>query len=744
MAARLPRRCASGGGCGSCPHHEHVSEPRRGRRAPRPGAGLRHRHASDARRCAWSGSMRTSRRATRVIDYGCGSGVLALAAAKLGARAVHCFDIDPQALLATAENAAANGVAAAGAGARGGRDAAAPAPTCCSPTSSPGRCASWRRASQRCCAPGAWRCSPASCEHEAADVTAAYGAWFDVTPFGETRRLDLPRRATPLTHVHSLSEMRPDPGGDRRGPARRAGLRALRTLLERLQRSGAPRRRSLGRRRRCCSGERCPRSVGGRGRHRGRGRGRARGRGRGRPGRCGHRRRARPRTGCSGTQRSGTGRRGGADPGEDSLEFDPTRTDAASVFVEPPPDPQWTAATGSFKAMVAASPEKRRGRGGGDRLGVPRLDARARHRPAACRTAGRTAPGGRGRGTKTGARSASPGTGTAATRGIASAGAARSGPATHTRNTCRIAGSATARIRCAPRAQASDAAAWHAPQPPRGSRRPRRRRAAATPGAAAAPAPPATDAERATDLRAGLTRAATEADDEESTTELPARLRLEKLAWPAAVAVAALVLVVQVVDHYRDELAASTRFNRPLTALYAALGVHLVPHWDLRAYDVRQLGASDDAAGAGSITVRASIKNGAQQAQPLPLLRVTLQDRFGNRIASRDVEPRSLPAARHSGRLVPVGRSAHRCADGLRRSGRQRGGFRDRRLPAGRRRRDRLRQRHGHALKLRAVPCASVRTSCPRPSCSRPWRASPTGRSASCAAASARDWPPPR
>jgi ribosomal protein L11 methyltransferase len=46
-----------------------------------------------------------------VIDYGCGSGVLALAAAKLGARAVHAFDIDPQALIATRDNSAANGCA---------------------------------------------------------------------------------------------------------------------------------------------------------------------------------------------------------------------------------------------------------------------------------------------------------------------------------------------------------------------------------------------------------------------------------------------------------------------------------------------------------------------------------------------------------------------------------------------------------------------------------------------------------
>jgi len=47
----------------------------------------------------------------QVIDYGCGSGVLAVAAAKLGARAAHGFDIDPQALIATRDNAAANAVA---------------------------------------------------------------------------------------------------------------------------------------------------------------------------------------------------------------------------------------------------------------------------------------------------------------------------------------------------------------------------------------------------------------------------------------------------------------------------------------------------------------------------------------------------------------------------------------------------------------------------------------------------------
>jgi len=43
-----------------------------------------------------------------VLDYGCGSGILAIAAAKLGAARVDAVDIDPQAIDATAANARAN------------------------------------------------------------------------------------------------------------------------------------------------------------------------------------------------------------------------------------------------------------------------------------------------------------------------------------------------------------------------------------------------------------------------------------------------------------------------------------------------------------------------------------------------------------------------------------------------------------------------------------------------------------
>jgi ribosomal protein L11 methyltransferase len=46
----------------------------------------------------------------RVIDYGCGSGILAIAAALLGAGVVDATDIDPQALTSTTDNATANRV----------------------------------------------------------------------------------------------------------------------------------------------------------------------------------------------------------------------------------------------------------------------------------------------------------------------------------------------------------------------------------------------------------------------------------------------------------------------------------------------------------------------------------------------------------------------------------------------------------------------------------------------------------
>lgn len=66
-------------------------------------------HPTTALCLAWLDEQQLAGRT--VVDYGCGSGILAIAALKLGA--AHCIavDNDPQALRATRENAARNGVA---------------------------------------------------------------------------------------------------------------------------------------------------------------------------------------------------------------------------------------------------------------------------------------------------------------------------------------------------------------------------------------------------------------------------------------------------------------------------------------------------------------------------------------------------------------------------------------------------------------------------------------------------------
>jgi ribosomal protein L11 methyltransferase len=109
---------------------------------------------------------------------------LSLAAAKLGAAAVHAFDIDPQALTATGDNARANGVAAqvqvhASASALpAGVDVLLAnilsGPLCDLAT----RFAALVR-------PGGQVVLAGLMEHEAADVTGAYAACFDVARYGE-------------------------------------------------------------------------------------------------------------------------------------------------------------------------------------------------------------------------------------------------------------------------------------------------------------------------------------------------------------------------------------------------------------------------------------------------------------------------------------------------------------------------------------------------------------------------------
>jgi predicted Zn finger-like uncharacterized protein len=109
--------------------------------------------------------------------------------------------------------------------------------------------------------------------------------------------------------------------------------------------------------------------------------------------------------------------------------------------------------------------------------------------------------------------------------------------------------------------------------------------------------------------------------------------------WIVLCALMGLLLAAQAIHHWRERLAVSPFWNGPLTRLYAALGLPLNPHWNLAEYDVRQLGASSDPADSQIIRVHMSLANHATRAQPVPLLRVTLLDRYGKRLAMRALTP---------------------------------------------------------------------------------------------------------
>jgi ribosomal protein L11 methyltransferase len=162
-----------------CPRHEVVSDPAAVVVFLDPGLAFgTGTHATTAMCLTWLDAH--AQRGARIIDFGCGSGILAIAALKLGAECAWCHDIDPQALLATAQNAQANAVAsatvicAASAQLPAGVDLLLAnilsGPLCELAT----RFASLVR-------PGGHVVLSGLMQHQEAEVTAAYDAWFDTS-----------------------------------------------------------------------------------------------------------------------------------------------------------------------------------------------------------------------------------------------------------------------------------------------------------------------------------------------------------------------------------------------------------------------------------------------------------------------------------------------------------------------------------------------------------------------------------
>jgi hypothetical protein len=120
----------------------------------------------------------------------------------------------------------------------------------------------------------------------------------------------------------------------------------------------------------------------------------------------------------------------------------------------------------------------------------------------------------------------------------------------------------------------------------------------------------------------------------------------------AGVAVLALVLVGQIVHHNRQALVLNPTVGGIVTKVYGWFGVTLVPRWDLSAYAVKQLGAVAEGTDGTRLRVRLSVQNTSERVQPLPLVRLTLKDRYANPVATRDLEPDEYLPARAAGQRL--------------------------------------------------------------------------------------------
>jgi predicted Zn finger-like uncharacterized protein len=107
----------------------------------------------------------------------------------------------------------------------------------------------------------------------------------------------------------------------------------------------------------------------------------------------------------------------------------------------------------------------------------------------------------------------------------------------------------------------------------------------------------------------------------------------------AAAALLAVVLIGQAINHWRDDLATHPAWYGSMQRLAALFGEPLHPNWDLNAYDVRQLGATDDGPDDHGLRVRLRLANVGPRPQALPLLRLTLLDRYGKAVSRGELQP---------------------------------------------------------------------------------------------------------
>jgi predicted Zn finger-like uncharacterized protein len=123
--------------------------------------------------------------------------------------------------------------------------------------------------------------------------------------------------------------------------------------------------------------------------------------------------------------------------------------------------------------------------------------------------------------------------------------------------------------------------------------------------------------------------------------------------WATICAVFAITLLAQVIHHNRDALVRDPNFGNTVTRLYRVLGLNPNPNWDLSAYqwDIYKVGLDPKLPDA--LRVVGSVANNASFAQPYPLGKLSLKDRWESPVGVRAFEPYEyLPSPEAADRLM--------------------------------------------------------------------------------------------
>ena len=107
--------------------------------------------------------------------------------------------------------------------------------------------------------------------------------------------------------------------------------------------------------------------------------------------------------------------------------------------------------------------------------------------------------------------------------------------------------------------------------------------------------------------------------------------------WALLSLLAVLVLILQTIHHQRNELAIHPSFGDPIQNIYKKLNLAIEPNWNLDAYSINASSVSLNPLDPKQLVASFNLSNTASHAQVFPIIRLSLFDRWRERIAYRDL-----------------------------------------------------------------------------------------------------------